>query len=251
MNSCDQTILQEWDIDATYFTSVVRDNPSLRGMILGYIAERKLRDLLISLPGTSGHRKDDDHDRTKKGDLTLMYKGEEIVLEVKSLQTNTVQIILPNGRILPLVKKIANGRKPGSGFTATGEAKKGAIIYKWIPNPEVLHLTAEERLASTYVGAFQCDASDKRNVTLDNGEVVSTTLLKVGEFDVIAAGIFSFRNKWEYGFALNDDLPRSNVYGSNSSHLIASLVNITYPLQPPFLSDPIKVFEKVIAKRRR
>ncbi len=32
------SILNEWDIDEKYFTDVVRDNPSLRGMILGYVA---------------------------------------------------------------------------------------------------------------------------------------------------------------------------------------------------------------------
>jgi hypothetical protein len=251
VTSEEQTILDEWDIDAAYFTSVVRDNPSLRGMILGYIAERKLRDLLVALPNTSGHRKDDDHDRTKKGDVTLVYKGEEIVIEVKSLQTNSIQIELPDGRRLPLVKKIPLGRKPSSGLTLTGKLKKGAVTYKWLPNPDVASLTEAERRASSYIGAFQCDASDKRDVTLDNGKVINTTLLKVGEFDVIAAGIFSFRNKWEYGFALNDDLPRSTMYGQDSSHLIASLVEITYPLKPPFTGDPIEVFEKVVQRRRQ
>jgi len=78
---------------------------------------------------------------------------------------------------------------------------------------------------------------------------VKTTLLKFGEFDVIAAGVFSFRNKWEFGFALNEDLPRSDRYGENSSHLIASLVNITYPLAAPFEKDPFVIFDRIIEKR--
>lgn len=249
MNRNKNTILQEWDIDENYFTAVVRENPSLRGMILGYIAERKLKDLFISKAQTDNHRKDDDHDREKKGDLTLTYKDEEIIIEVKSLQTNSIQIQLPDGSWIPMITKVKSGRKPSSGFKKDGKPKIGTIIYKYIPNPEYLALTEEYRQIAKYTGAFQCDASDRREIVLDNGEKVSTTLLKVGEFDVIAAGIFSFRKQWEFGFALNEDLPRSDRYGENSSHLIASLVNITYPLQPPFVNDPIEIFEKIIEKR--
>lgn len=249
MNKNKMTIFQEWDIDEEYFTAVVRDNPSLRGMIIGYIAERKLKDLLVSMAQTDNHRKDDDHDREKKGDLTLTYKGEEIIIEVKSLQTNSIHIQLPDGSWMPMIKKINVGRKQSSGLTKHGKPKLGQIIYKYIPNPDYLTIQEDYRLNAKYKGAFQCDASDKREIVLGNGKKVSTTLLKVGEFDVIAAGIFSFRNKWEFGFALNEDLPRSNQYGEDSSHLIASLVNITYPLEAPFVDNPIEILEKIIQKR--
>lgn len=35
--------------------------------------------------------KDDDHDRKKKGDLRVSYKGREFVIETKSLQTNSIR----------------------------------------------------------------------------------------------------------------------------------------------------------------
>ncbi len=246
-NSSEKSILDEWGIDEDYFTAVVRNNPSLRGMILGYIAERKLKDLFVSSGKTSNHRKDDDHDRSKKGDLTLCYEGEEIVIEVKSLQTNSILIQNPNGDWVSMIKKENVGRKPSSRLKKDGTKKLGKIIYKYIPNPEYIALTEEFKKNSVYAGAFQCDASDQREITLDNGEKVKTTLLKMGEFDVIAAGIFSFRNKWEFGFALNEDLPRSDRYGENSSHLIASLVKITYPLPKPFES----IFDRVVEKRKK
>ena len=132
----------------------------------------------------------------------------------------------------------------------TGRPKLGSQITKNIINPEFESLPDDYKLKAKYIGAFQCDASDKREIILDNGEKVTTTLLKFGEFDVIAAGIFSFRNKWEFAFALNSDLPRSERYGDNSSHLIASLVNITYPLQEPFVDDPFIIFDKVIERRK-
>ena len=244
-------ILKEWEIDVAYFTEVVTDNPSLRGMILGYIAERKLKDLFVKIKETADHQKADDHNREKKGDLTLTYKGEEITIEVKSLQTNSIEIELPDLTWLPMISKVEAGRKDSIGLKKDGSPKLGQKIYKYTVNQEFLNLSQEFRQIANYRGTFQCDASDKREVTLNNGEKVNTTLLKVGEFDVIAAGIFSFRKKWEFGFALNEDLPRSDSYDENSSHLIASLVNISLPLQPPFVKDPIEVFEKILAKRLR
>jgi hypothetical protein len=243
------SILEDWDINETYFTDVVRDNPSLRGMILGYVAERKLKDLFVSSGKTTNHRKDDDHDRSKKGDLTLNYKGQEIVIEVKSLQTNSIKIQKADGSWIPMITTVNAGRKPSPGLKKDGTPRLGAFIKKYVPNPEYLALSKEYRQTASYTGSFQCDASDKREIELDNGEKVKTTLLKFGEFDVIAAGIFTFRNKWEFGFALNEDLPRSDRYGENSSHLIASLVNITYPLATPFESDPFVIFDKLIEKR--
>jgi len=249
-NNKQKSILKEWDINENYFTDVVRDNPSLRGMILGYIAERKLKDLFVDSSRTENHRKDDDHDRSKKGDLTLHYKGVEIVIEVKSLQTNSIHIQTADGSWIPMIIKEKAGRKPPQGFKKDGTLKLGKIIYKYVPNPNYLALSNEYRKLASYTGAFQCDASDRREITLDNGEKVNTTLLKIGEFDVIAAGIFSFRNQWEFGFALNEDLPRSDRYGKNSSNLIASLVNITYPLAQTFEKDSFIIFDRIIEKRK-
>jgi hypothetical protein len=244
------SILDVWDIDEEYFTQVVKENPSLRGMILGYIAEKKLKDLFENSGKTEKHRKDDDHDRTKKGDLTLFYKGEEITIEVKSLQTNSIFVEDVDGQWIQLIEKKEVGRKPSPGLGKSGKPRLGAKIHKYIPNPKIEEWSQEQRLEANYKGAFQCDASDKREVTLDNGQKVKTTLLKVGEFDVIAAGIFSFRNKWEFAFALNEDLPKSTAYGELSSHLIASLVNISLPLQEPFSKDPFVIFDRLIEKRQ-
>ena len=72
---------------------MVEDNPSLRGIILGYLAEAKLREILAVHGRATAFRKDDDHDRKKKGDLVLTYQGFEFKVEVKSLQTNSVEIL--------------------------------------------------------------------------------------------------------------------------------------------------------------
>ena len=38
----ERTILDMFGVDLTFLTEVVKANPSLRGVIIGYLAERKL-----------------------------------------------------------------------------------------------------------------------------------------------------------------------------------------------------------------
>ena len=85
------SILERWDITLEELTEVVDKNPSLRGMVLGYLAELKLEKLYLSHEGISDINKDDDHDRKKKGDRVIRYKGLRFVFESKSLQTATVK----------------------------------------------------------------------------------------------------------------------------------------------------------------
>jgi hypothetical protein len=87
----DISILKEWDITEQEFTELVKNNPSLRGMILGYIAEQKFQSICLNHPAITAISKDDDHDRSKKGDRRIIYKGKSFTIEVKSLQTNTVK----------------------------------------------------------------------------------------------------------------------------------------------------------------
>ena len=42
----DDTVLDRWELTAEELTAVVDENPSLRGMLLGYVAEQKLAKLL-------------------------------------------------------------------------------------------------------------------------------------------------------------------------------------------------------------
>jgi hypothetical protein len=244
-NKSKKTILDRWGISADYFTEVINDNPSLRGMILGYVAERKLRDLFETIPGVSGLRKDDDHDREKKGDLVVVYKGHEIRIEVKSLQTNHVQV-LPQGsgaeqlsNWLPMVRRIQDGKN-----------KRGRPKYRYVPNPDVANLTPEARKRAHYTGAVQCDASDRRSVALPNGQSIETTCLLVGEFHILAAGLFSFREEWDFGFALNEELPRSTNYPADiNQYLLATLIPVTWPLKQPFSADPVLLLDTVVDRQ--
>jgi hypothetical protein len=195
------TILDRWSLSAEDLTEVIDANPSLRGMILGYLAEVMLRKLWFTQLRSeiTSYVKYDDHDRTRKGDLVLTYRKHPLIIEVKSLQTNMI-------------------KKEGTRF----------------------------------LGKTQCDASDRREITLPNGSRVNTTLLKVGEFDLLAVNLFAFENKWRYIFAKNKDLPRSTFERyeeADRKYLLASLIPVSWPPEPPFRDEPFSLMDEIIHER--
>lgn len=90
-NNMPKTILDRWDMTPEELTELVENNPSLRGMILGYLAELKLEKFWLSGDDVSEVTKHDDHDRKKKGDRVIRYKGQEVIFESKSLQSAMIE----------------------------------------------------------------------------------------------------------------------------------------------------------------
>lgn len=88
-----ENILYRWGLTTEELTSIVDANPSLRGMMMGYVAEYKLRKMYFEDQRISALVKDDDHDRKNKGDIRFNYRGRSFRLECKSLQTNTIKNI--------------------------------------------------------------------------------------------------------------------------------------------------------------
>lgn len=86
-----ETILDKWEITSNQLTTLLEENPSLRGMLLGYVAELKLKEIITSYPEVSYTTKFDDHDRKKKDDLYVVYRGRAFDIESKSLQTKTIK----------------------------------------------------------------------------------------------------------------------------------------------------------------
>ena len=192
-----ESILRKWHLTEQELTEIIALNPSMRGLMLGYIAEYKLRKMHFSQPCFENVRKKDDHDRKQKGDLTVTYKGMEFTIECKSLQTNSIR------------------------------------------NTE-----------DGYQGKYQCDASDRRKITVGRRSV-ETTCLRVGQFDIIAVNLFAFEEHWRFAFALNDDLPRSNYRGyppALRQQLLATLMPISWPLEPPYIQSPIPLLERLRAR---
>ncbi len=192
-------ILDRWRITAADLTELVDANPSLRGMLLGYVAEHKLREKWLSGNKVEYLGKFDDHDRSIKGDHVIEYQGQRFVVESKSLQSSVV-----------------------------------------------------EKDGDTWRGRAQVDASDRRSIVLDDGSQIETTLLKVGEFDVLAINCFAFEEEWNFAFAKNSDLPRSS-YSKYPRHvreqLIASLVPVSWPPEPPFTGNLLEILDQLIVER--
>jgi len=91
----DKTILDLRQLTPEELTIIVQENPSLRGFMLGYIAEYKLRSLLTNNSDVSALEKPDDHARGKgaKNDMLLVYKDRRFSFEVKSLQTHSIKTL--------------------------------------------------------------------------------------------------------------------------------------------------------------
>ncbi len=194
------SLLDRLDLSLDELTDIVDQNPSLRGMIVGYAAEYKLRKVYFSDDRVTRCLKHDDHDRRKKGDLHILYRGHQFLIESKSLQAS-------------MVKKQVDG---------------------------------------SFVGKVQCDASDRRTISLRDGSKVTTTCLLAGEFDILAANLFAFQNQWQFSFALNRDLPRSKYReysDAQRKQLLATLVHVSWPVQKPFVEDPFILLDRLVEER--
>ena len=91
LSGATESILSRWEISEAELSELVQQNPSLRGIMLGYVAEKKFHDSFLRHPDITEARKDDDHDRRRKGDRRIIYQGQAFIVEVKSLQTNLVK----------------------------------------------------------------------------------------------------------------------------------------------------------------
>jgi len=138
-------------------------------------------------------------------------------------------------------------------------AKKGDISFVF--DGEEMNVESKSLQTSsirttngTCVGRFQCDASDRRPVTLPNGEEVATTCLVVGEFDLLAVCLFEFVNDWVFAFAKNADLPRTSstkYTPAQRQYLLRGTMEITWPLRLPFREEPFSLLEELAREKKQ
>lgn len=103
----------------------------------------------------------------------------------------------------------------------------------------------------TFFGKAQVDGSDRRVVKFPDGSELNTTLLLKGEFDILAVNCFAFGEGWKFVFAKNADLPSSTFkkYSEEQrKQLIASLITVTWPPQPPFFEDPFPLLDELLTQ---
>lgn len=185
-------------ITIDHISQIAATNPSFRGMLLGYTAELKLKELISCVPGVFNITKQNDHDRSKKGDFHINYLGHDLYIELKSIRTDT------------------------------------AVCKDGI-----------------WTGKAQVDASDKRQITLPNGQKFATTLLLRGGFDILSVNCFAFGNEWKFSFILGSDLPypSSKKYGEISTFLLAGMINVTWPAIGKYVDDLRCILNRAIMEK--
>lgn len=135
--------------------------------------------------------------------------------------------------------------------------KKGDLVitcrnHSFIIESKSLQTNSIRKVEDKFVGRAQCDASDGRIINLPDGSSVNTTCLLVGEFDLLAINIFAFNDEWRFLFAKNKDLPRSSYRRyteTQRQYLLASLVPVVYPPEPPLYAEPFKLLDEIIEER--
>ncbi len=61
--------------------------------------------------------------------------------------------------------------------------------------------------------------------------------------------VFEFEKKWRFAVAKNQDLPASSFRGYSEyqrSHLLATMVTVHWPPQPPFHEEPFMLMEELL-----
>ena len=83
-------ILEDWGISLEELGIILSERPSVRGILIGFLAEYKLAPLFRDAR-IHAFKRYDDHDRNRPSDFGFIYEGLPFSVEVKSLQTGSVR----------------------------------------------------------------------------------------------------------------------------------------------------------------
>lgn len=86
-------VTESWGLSLDELNDILSHRPSMRGMLMGFVAEYRISKLYFSDARIHKWTRYDDHDRKRRGDFWFTYHGREFALEVKSLQSNSVRKI--------------------------------------------------------------------------------------------------------------------------------------------------------------
>ena len=96
-------------IESEALVQLIKENPSLRGMTYGYVAEAALVKFVEKL-GIKEHFKPDDHKKTKS-DRTFNLGGRQYTIQLKSLQTNSIRETEPRRFTAKVQNDASDARK--------------------------------------------------------------------------------------------------------------------------------------------
>ncbi|WP_181690844.1 hypothetical protein [Natronomonas sp. LN261] len=205
----------DWKLDPEEFNRIIDKNSNALSAIYGYVAEERLREsFLEDDERVTDLRSPADQDSADKGDWAFKWKGEPMKIEVKSLQTHTIEEVNKDQQALT-----DDGSEP--------------IQYK--------------------AGFHLKGTSDQRTI-IHEGNEYNTTLMNVDDTDVdiMAVNLYKIKDEWDFAFLKVEDLPRSkgsSYPDSLRQKLARSQIKLTIPLQEPFTKSLYELMDEIVAER--
>lgn len=84
-------IIEDWGVTIDELNDILASRPSLRGILIGFLAEYRLARAWFTDARIHNVRRYDNHDRIRPGDFGFTYQGAPVTIQVKSLQSNSVR----------------------------------------------------------------------------------------------------------------------------------------------------------------
>lgn len=164
------------------------------------------------------------------------------------------QLLAVSANLSDLGKADDHNRGAKGDRTVLFKGHKIKIEAKSLQTNSIRRLKSKDGLKERWLGKAQVDASDRRTVRFPNGQTLETTCLLRGDFDLLAINCFEFEKQWRFAFARNVDLPcstfkRYTLY--QRRRLLATLVTVAWPPEPPFYAEPLRVLEAIVRDRKR
>jgi hypothetical protein len=202
-----------WQLSPDEFNRIIHKNSNALSAIYGYVAEERLRELFLEDDDrVENLRSPEDQDAEDKGDWAFTWRGEPMKIEVKSLQTHTIE--------------------PVDSAQTTREDATEPVQYR--------------------AGFHLKGSSDQRTEVYGGEEFQTTLMnVEDSEIDIMAVNLYKIKDEWEFAFLKVEDLPRSkgNYPDGLRERLARSQIRLTIPLQEPFTHDLYGLMDRVLDER--
>jgi hypothetical protein len=86
-------LLEGWSLTLGELSEIVAENPSMRSLMFGFVAEYKLKKLWLMRPEIEDLVRPSSYDRTQKCDYRFNYRGLGVRVEVKCLDSPKVKVV--------------------------------------------------------------------------------------------------------------------------------------------------------------
>ncbi|WP_135823478.1 hypothetical protein [Halorussus ruber] len=203
----------DWKLDEDEFNHIIHNNSNALSAIFGYVAEERVREMYLEdCADIENIRTPKDQDSADKGDWAFQYNGEPMKIEVKSLQTHTIE-------------------KVDSHQTTLDNGSKG-IEWK--------------------AGFHIKGTSDQRVITHEGDEYETTLMdVEKTDIDIMAINLYRLEDEWRFAFVKIEDLPRSggNYPEGLREKLAKSVPKLTVPLEDPYTDDPYELMDEILEDR--